>query len=314
MCVDREDAGVGHALHDQCGHCYAVEVRHCAALRVFETPHGQPCADRRRDADAVRAVIEELRWPEVADSDLAVVGLKTGIQVAGVGPRAVHVEHPVDRAGCLEALQFFERPGGDAVVPGYLGRSVALDELRRIRRTVLGAVHVERRIDGRRIGLVGDRWIEPVGEHLGPTHVGIRRHIEVRRYQFVCCIWYVHTEQRLQARLSCLRLVGGHQRAPAGVPEKYHVFDSRYLAQPTHTDSDVDQCVLQAEVRLDSAETCIPAEKAISPGRHEFGHVVLGEVYVVVRGDECGTRPAAGGRVVQPLGGHVAGPVAGCRW
>ena len=64
--------------------------------------------------------------------------------------------------------------------------------------------------------------------------------------------------------------------------------DARRFLQPFHADGDVDQRVLQREQILGAAKARVPAEKA-ETARGEIGRdVVLGEIDVVVRGDDRG--------------------------
>src|SRR6516162_10233960 len=59
--------------------------------------------------------------------------------------------------------------------------------------------------------------------------------------------------------------------------------------------------MVEQKVCLVAAEPGVPAEEPEPPLRQEAGEVVLGEIHVVVRGDERGRRPGAGPPVIDAL-------------
>ena len=101
-------------------------------------------------------------------------------------------------------------------------------------------------------------------------------------------------------------MVRAHQRAAPGVPENHDGFDTRLLAQPSHTRADVDQRVLEQEVGLGAAEARVPAKEAVAALGHEVPEVVLAEIHVVVRGDEGGPGRRTRRCDVRALAGVVA--------
>ena len=92
-------------------------------------------------------------------------------------------------------------------------------------------------------------------------------------------------------------MVRPHQRAAAGVAEQHDPLDA-LLAQEPDADADVGEGVVEHEVGLGAAEAGVPPEEPVAPAGHEVGQVVLGEVDVVVGGDERGRRVRVGGRRV----------------
>ena len=85
------------------------------------------------------------------------------------------------------------------------------------------------------------------------------------------------------------------------------------LAQPPHAHADVDHRLVEAEVGAVAAVARVPAEEADAPLGDELGEVVLGEVDLVVRGDERHRRPLPGRAVVEALAGASTGSGAGHR-
>ena len=85
------------------------------------------------------------------------------------------------------------------------------------------------------------------------------------------------------------------------------------LAEPADADTDVDQRVLQLEHGLVAAVPGVPAEESQAALGDELGQVVLGEVGVVVRGDERDGGPAASRPMVEPLARMASVPGAGHR-
>jgi hypothetical protein len=116
-----------------------------------------------------------------------------------------------------------------------------------------------------------------------------------------------HPGHGLNARLDRLRLVGRHQRSAAGVAEQHDGLHAGQLAQPPHAHADLGERVVEQEMGLVSAEARVPAEEAEAALGHQCGQVMLGEVDVVVRRDECGPRPSGRRPVVQALARVAAG-------
>src|SRR5262249_49952807 len=65
--------------------------------------------------------------------------------------------------------------------------------------------------------------------------------------------------------------------------------------------ADLGERVVEQEVRLVAAEPGVPAEEPEAALGQEGGQVVLGEVHVVVRGDERGRRPGVSRAVIDAL-------------
>ncbi len=89
-------------------------------------------------------------------------------------------------------------------------------------------------------------------------------------------------------RLGGLRLVGRHQRPATGVAEQHDLLGSGLLPQPAHPDPDLGQRVVEQEVGLVPAETRVPAEETVTALGEEGSEVMLGEIHVVMGGDERG--------------------------
>jgi hypothetical protein len=174
---------------------------------------------RIRTANSEGAVVEEFRRTQITDALLAVVRIEARIETARIGPGAKEIEESIEAPGLSNTCMLFEGPGGDAMIAGDLSGAVALDEIGRIGRTILGVVHVERRIDGHRIALVRDRGIEPVREHFGSARMSVRRDIVVAGKEFRRGRGDGRPEERLEIGLRRLGLIGRHQRATPRVPE-----------------------------------------------------------------------------------------------
>jgi len=82
--------------------------------------------------------------------------------------------------------------------------------------------------------------------------------------------------------------------------------DARLFPQPADADADVDQGVFEDELVLGAPISRVPAEEAEAlPG--EIGSdIVLGEIDIVVGGDQGDLRPAARWRPVEALAGMAA--------
>ena len=146
------------------------------------------------------------------------------------------------------------------------------------------------------VGLVDDRRVEPSGQHVGSPLVRVHRHVQV-------------AGAGLADRLS---LVGGHQGAAARVAEDHDGVDAGGLAQPSHAMADVGERVLQSEVRALAPVPRVPAEEPEPALGERAGHVVVGVVDDVMRGEERHRRPAARGPVVDALVGIAAEAVPRC--
>ena len=169
-----------------------------------------------------------------------------------------------------------------------LGGAVALHEFRRVGGSVRGIEHVERRVARERIGLVGDRGIEPCGEDVGSAGVRAQHHERVGRREVEDGVGEVAPRSGKQVRLHRLRLVGGHERRTAGVPEQHDVLDAGGFAQPADAHSDVDERVLQDEAVAVARKAGVPTEEPVAALGDEGGEVVLAEVGLVVRRDQRG--------------------------
>ena len=295
------DAGVGGGVHDQRRDGDAAQVWRGRALRGPQAPHRQPRPQRAQRPDAEHAVVGPDRLAQVAPVGTAVGGLDGGVDHPQVGPCAVHGEQPVPGPGPGERVQLGQRPVGDALVPPPLRLPVAALEVRGVRRPVPGAERVERRIGGQRIGLGGDRGVEPGGQHLGAARVGGERDEQVAGRQVLDRGQRPHPGDGGDAGLGGLRLIGGHEGPAAGVAQQHDPLRARLLAQPPDADPDLRERVVEQEMRLVPPVTGVPAEEAVTALGQERGQVVLGEVHVVVRGDEGGRGPRAGRPVVDPL-------------
>ena len=113
--------------------------------------------------------------------------------------------------------------------------------------------------------------------------------------------------RRTDRRFAALRVVRGHQRPPARVAEQHDPLHAP-VAQPLHAHGDLGERVVEEEVRVGAAKPGVPPEEPEAAGGQELGEVVLGEVDVVVRGDERGRRvPPVRGRVEDALAGVATG-------
>jgi hypothetical protein len=78
------------------------------------------------------------------------------------------------------------------------------------------------------------------------------------------------------------------------------------FAQPTHADTDVDQRMVEQETALVSPIAGVPAKESNTAGGDVVGKIVLGEIDLVVRGDDRDLGLAAHSAVVEPLAGVPA--------
>lgn len=298
---------VGLGVDHQRGAADAGQVRFGPGLRHPQAPHAQPVPQRARRGDAVRGTVRLGRDTRVARVGLALGGLDGRIHHAGVGPGAHHRKRAVRKPRGANAFQLFFGPVGDGVVARGLCGPVAGKELRRIRRAVALVEQVEVGVGGDGVVLVDDGGVHPGGEHLRAPRVRGGGHIAVGRRQVGQPRRRAHPVQRGHVRLDGLRLVGGHQRSAARIAQQHNGIHSLDIAQPAHTDADVDQCVVEQEAALEAAEPGVPAEKTDAAGGHVVRQIVLGEVDLVVRGDHRHLRFASHAPVVEPLAGMPAG-------
>ena len=244
------------------------------------------------------------RVAAVAPRRLAVRRVERAVHHPQVGPRPGHREQPVADADGLQPVELGVAPRRDAGVAVALGGAVAGDELGVVRRPRVE--RVERRIARRRLELVDHRGVEPVGEHLGTA--GVRRRPRRtgrsraapsprgctvrpragRMFGSTDCEWYAPISE-----------------PPPELPSSTIALDA-LLAQEAHADGDVGERVVEHEVRLGAAEAGVPPEEAEAAPGHEVGQVVLGEVDVVVGGDERGRRVRVAGRRVPEALARVA--------
>jgi hypothetical protein len=82
-----------------------------------------------------------------------------------------------------------------------------------------------------------------------------------------------------------LCLIGRHQRTAAGITQQHYGFRTLRLAQPPHSDADVDKGVIKQKTALVPAIPGVPAQEANTAGCHVVGEVVLGEVDLIMSGD-----------------------------
>jgi len=97
------------------------------------------------------------------------------------------------------------------VVASDLRFAVEPHEFWRVGRAVVGIVHVQGGIDGGWIELVRDGGIEPVGQDLWPTRMGIGRNVEVAGEQVASGFLDRRAEQWPEVRFRRLGLIGRHQ-------------------------------------------------------------------------------------------------------
>src|SRR5690606_25285169 len=228
-----------------------------------------------------------------------------------VGPGPGHGEVAVVVAGLLEPGQLRLGPRGDPVVALDLRPPVALDELGAVRRAVLRVEQVEGRVGGDGVELVDHRGVHPGGEDVGAAQVRRQGDVAVGCGQLVHARHGPVVDRGTQRRVDGLGLVGGHERPAPRVAQQHHGVDPRLLAQPADADADVHQRLVEPEVPLVAAEPGVPAQEAEAAPGHVVGEVVLGEVDLVVGGDQRHLGAGALGGVVEALAGVPARARAG---